>query len=91
MILGDCMRGNLMIVFSRDVAKTMALFNEMPTLYSPPDKQNCLYYLEGFKDYQEAQVRYKAVVGMSNDKKKGLIESANPDWIEFKIGENIEL
>lgn len=91
MILGDSRKSNLMVVFSRNVQKMMALFDEMPTLLTPPDKQNCLYYLEGFMDYQEAQARYKGVIGMTKGEKVELIESVNPDWIEFKIGENIEL
>lgn len=80
-----------MVVFSRDAIKTMALFYEMPTMYSPPDKQNCLYYLEIYKDYQEAQARYKEVIGLTRVEKSMLIESVNPDWVEYKIGENIEL
>ena len=79
------------VATTTDIKKTIKFYGEMPSIFYKPKRQNVLVYLEEYTTSEAVKTRFEEVMRLTKQAKILLVESCNPNWVELKIGQNIEL
>lgn len=80
----------LLVGYTDDIKRTVKFFKELPNLNDTKDF-NRLVYVEEHSDKGVCIERFDELMKFSRDLKEAVIDSVNPDWLEFKPGVNFDL
>lgn len=83
---------NLIVGSCKDIVKAIAFFQGLPQVNLIANhRSNILVHLEELFSEENAKTRFDELNKLTRLQKENLINEVNPDWVELKIGINIEL